>query len=80
MIRNRPNRIPHPALAMKWERIAHNLGTARAESQVDKCFRADDYYAILNKITKTETTRKRTNIDNQNKPQQTHRLGTVSNK
>ena len=49
--------------------------------QGDNSFLTDGHKAILNKLSsKTKTNRKRTNIDNKNKPQQKHRLGTVSNK
>ena len=51
------------------------------KSQRDNSFPADGHKAILNKMNnKSKTNRKRTNIVNKNKPQQKHRLGTVSNK
>ena len=51
------------------------------KSQRDSSFPADGHKAILNKMnTKSKTNRKRTNIDSKNKPQQKHRLGTVSYK
>ena len=76
MIRNRYNRIPHPALKTKRERDTHNQDgtktkTAQAKSRGDSSFPTDGHKAILNKLNrKLNTNRKRTNIDNLNKPQQ----------
>ena len=51
------------------------------KSKEDSSFPADGHKNILNKMNnKSITNRKRTNIDNYNKSQQKHRLGTVSNK
>ena len=51
------------------------------KSQRDSSFPADGHKAILNKMNnKSKTNRKRTNIDNYNKPQQKLSLATVSNK
>ena len=86
MIRNRYYWIPHPALNTKMERDTYNkddnkIKTAKVKSQGDSSFPTDGHKAILNKLnSKSKTNRKRTNIDNWNKPQQKHRLGTVSNK
>ena len=51
------------------------------KSQGDSSFPTIGHKAILNKLnSRSKTNRKRTNIYNWNKPQQKHRLGTVSNK
>ena len=80
MIRNRYNRIPHPALNTNRERDTYNqdgtkIKTAQVKSQGDSSFPTDGHKAILNKLNS-----KRANIDNRNKPEQKHRTGTVSNK
>ena len=86
MIRNRYNRVPHPALNTKRERDTYNedgtkIKTAQVKSQGDSSFPTESHTAIQNKLnSKSKTNRKRTNIDSYNKPQQKHRLGTVSNK
>ena len=86
MIRNRYNRIPHPALNTKRERDTYNtdgtkIKTAQVKSQGDIFYPTDGHEAILNKLnSKLKTNRIRANIDNLNKPQQEYRLETVSNK
>ena len=51
------------------------------KSQGDSPLPTDGHKAILNKLnSKSKANRKRTNIDNENKPEQGHRLGTVSSK
>ena len=86
MIRNRYNQIPYPALNTKRERDTYNLDgtkikTAQVKRQGDRSFPTDGHNASLNKLSsKSKRNRKRTNIDKSNKPQQKHRLGTVSNK
>ena len=70
MIRNRYNRIPHPALNIERERVTYNyddteIKTAKVKSQGDSSFPTDGQKAILNKLNnKSKTNRKRTNIDN----------------
>ena len=67
MIRNRYNRIPHPALNTKRERGTHGtkIKTAHVKSQGIGSFPTDGHKAILNKLnSKSKTYRKRTNIDN----------------
>ena len=57
----------------------HKIKTVLAENQEDSSFPADGQTAIINKMNNlSKTNTKRTNIDNKNKPQQKHRLGTVS--
>ena len=88
MIKNRYNRIPYPALNTKRERerATYNLDrtkikTTQVKSQRNSSFPTAGHKAILNKLnSKSKTNRKRTNIDNQNKPKQKHRFGIVSNK
>ena len=58
----------------------YKIKTARAENQKDSYFPAASHQAILNKMNTKSDNIKGTNIDNENKPQQKHRLGTVSNK
>ena len=49
---------------------------AQAKSQGDSSFPTQGHSAILNKLnSKSKTHRKRTTIDNKNKPQQKHRIG-----
>ena len=55
MIRNRYNRIPHPALNTKWERDTYNSGgtkikTAQVKSQGNSFSLTDGHKAILNKL------------------------------
>ena len=70
MIKNRYNRIPHPALNTKRERDAYNQDgtktwTAQVKSQGGRPFPTDGHKATLNKLnSKSKTNRKRTNIDN----------------
>ena len=67
MIRNRYNRIPHPALNTKPERDTYNLDctkikTAQVKRQGDSSFPTDGHKAILNKLnSKSKTNRKQTN-------------------
>ena len=51
-IRNRYNRIPHPALDTKWERNTYNLDGIKYEQQKQKAKRIALSQAILNKIDK----------------------------
>ena len=52
--------------------------TTKKESQDDSSFPADGHNAIITKANETtRANKKRTNIDNDNKPQQMHRLGTI---
>ena len=86
MIKNRYNRIPHPDPNTTRERDTYNLDginlkTVRVKSQEDSYIPTDGHKAILIKLNcKSNTNRKRTNIDNLNNPQQKHRIGTISNK
>ena len=80
------SRIPHTAPDTTRETNTNNQecrkkNTAQAESKEVISFPADVHQAILNKINNSsKTNRKRTHIYNYNKPQQKHRLRTVSNK
>ena len=57
MIRNRYNRIPHPAPDTKWERDT-KIKTTLMKSQGDSSFPADGHKAILNKMdNKSKTNR-----------------------
>ena len=58
-------------------KTALKIKTTQVKSQGDSSFPADGHMAILNKMNSKS---KRTSIDNENKSQQEHRLGTVSNK
>ena len=54
-IRNRYNRIPHPALITKRERDTHNqdgtkIKTAQEKSQGDSSFQTDGHKAIQNRL------------------------------
>ena len=70
VIRNRYNRIPHPAPNTKWEMDTYNwdgakIKTTQMKNQMDSSFPADCHNAFLNKMNnKSKTSRKRTNIDN----------------
>ena len=61
MIRNRYNRIPHPALNTKRERDAHNeddkTKTAQAKSQGDSSFPTSGHNAIINKLNSKSKTK-----------------------
>ena len=64
MIMNRYNRIPHPALNTKWERVTYHLdgtkiNTAQVKSQGDSSFPTHGHKAILNKLnSKSKTLQK----------------------
>ena len=85
MIRNLYNRIPQPAPNTKRDRDTYSLDgtkikTTQVKSQGESSFTTDGHKAMLNKLnSKPKTNRKRIDINNYNKPQQKHRLRTVSN-
>ena len=60
-------------IQLRW----HKMKTV--ESQEKSSFPSDGQQAILNEMNKlSKTNRKRTNVNKQNKQQQTHHLGTVN--
>ena len=64
MIRNRYNRIPHPAINTKRERDTYKLDgtkikTAQVKSQGDSSFPTDGHKAILNKLNSKSKKKKK---------------------
>ena len=84
MISNRYNRIPHLTKDAKRESQAISKDgikykTVQEGRQEESSFLIDGHQFILRKANKKpKPNRKQMNNDNQNKPQQKHRLGTVS--